>query len=88
VTTATAANDTDSWVRAAMVERWVTMSATEKLQLVFSLNASVEAMSRAGIRDRFPSATEHEVQMRLGVLRYGPELMAAAFGWDAAAEGL
>jgi aspartate aminotransferase-like enzyme len=81
-------NDTEAWVGAVMVERWAAMTATEKLRLVFALNDNVEAMAAAGIRDRFPEATEHEIRMRLGVLRYGPELMATAYGWHAAAEGL
>jgi hypothetical protein len=71
-----------------MVERWAAMDATDKLRMVFALTASVNAMATAGIRDRHPSATDHEVAMRLGVLRYGTDFMAKAYGWNADAEGM
>jgi hypothetical protein len=71
-----------------MVARWAEMTPTEKLQIVQDLNESVAALAIAGIRDRHPGATDHEVKMRLGVLRYGDELMRRAYGWNAGIEGL
>jgi hypothetical protein len=71
-----------------MVERWAQMTPTEKLRIVQSLNDSVAALAVAGIRDRYPGATEHEVKMRLGVLRYGKALMLRAYGWNADIEGM
>ena len=80
-------SDTDPVVRRLQIERLRAMSPAQRGALLEALNRDCERMAMAGIRSRHPNATDREVLMRLGVLRNGPELMKAAFGWDAAVEG-
>ncbi len=80
-------SDTDPVVRRLQIERLRAMSPAQRGALMEALNRDCERMAMAGIRSRHPNATDREVLMRLGVLRNGPELMKAAFGWDAAVEG-
>jgi len=39
------------------------------------------------IRERHPGASKHEQKLRLAALKYGPDLVLAAYGWDAHVEG-
>lgn len=80
-------SDTDPVVRRLQIERLRAMSPAQRGALMEALNRDCEQLAVAGIRSRHPNATDHEVLMRLGVLRNGPELMKAAFGWDADVEG-
>lgn len=38
-------------------------------------------------RGQYPGATENEIELRLGALTLGPDLMRRVFGWDASQEG-
>jgi hypothetical protein len=63
------------------------MTPEQKLARVVELQEAVEAFARGGIRARHPRADGREVELRLGALKYGRELMVAAFGWDPGVEG-
>lgn len=80
-------SDTDPVVRRLQIERLRAMTPAQRGALMEALTRDCEQLAIAGIRSRHPNATEHEVLMRLGVLRNGPELMKAAYGWDADVEG-
>lgn len=61
------------------IELWRRMTPAEKLGLVSSASRSAHAMAAAGVRQRYPQATEREVFLRLAVLRLGHELAREAF---------
>lgn len=79
--------DTTRDARDVVIDRLRSMSGVERLQMAVALSSACEALATAGILQRHPGATAHEVAMRLGVLRNGRDLMAEAFGWDADVEG-
>ena len=71
---ASLSNDTSGLVENMQVELWREMSPVSKLQAVRSLTESALQLSLAGIRQRFPEATESECKIRLARLTLGPEL--------------
>jgi hypothetical protein len=85
--TSSSLSDTNVVVRNLVVERLRFMSVSEKVDIVVRLTDNCLALAVAGIRQRHPAADDHEVRMRLGVLRVGPALMLEAFGWDVAEHG-
>ncbi len=84
---ATGMSDTNVLIGEMRDERLRTMSVSERAQVTVELSAASEALAVAGIQHRHPDADEREVALRLGVLRNGPELMRAHFGWDVDIEG-
>lgn len=81
------ADDTSSTALDHQVERWRAMSPVEKAALVDVLNRDVQVMAEAGIRRRYPDASDREVFLRLAALRNGRDLSIAAYGWDPEVEG-
>ena len=79
--------DTSPEVEARQVEIWRTMTPKQKLDIVADLNRDVQRMADAGVRMRYPDATDREVFLRVAALRNGRELSIAAYGWDPAFEG-
>lgn len=79
--------DTPAAVEAIVVERWRLMSPLERFEQVAALNDSCMTMAEAGVRLRHPSASEHDVRLRVLSLRLGRDLMISAYGWDPAVEG-
>ena len=59
------------------------MEPWEKMHLVCELTRAAKTVAMAGLRERHPRASERELELRLAVLRYGPELVKEAFGWVA-----
>lgn len=58
------------------------MSGARKLALVSQLTLAAEELARAGIRERYPAATEREIELHLGALRLDRETMIRVFAWD------
>jgi hypothetical protein len=75
-------SDTDPQVQQLIWQRLREMSPSEKAEMTVRLTNDCLALAAAGIRQRHPGADDHEMRMRIGVLRVGPELMLQAFGWD------
>jgi hypothetical protein len=63
------------------------LSPTQKIAIILDLTRTAERAALVGIRERHPHATEHEQQLRLAALKFGPELVLAAYGWDVRTEG-
>lgn len=80
-------DDTSPEVWQRMIAKWRTMPTQEKARIVKALTAGSTRMAEIGVRERYPDASEEEVRLRLGALRIEPELMKAAFGWDAGVHG-
>jgi len=58
------------------------MNPSEKLRLIFMLSANLRALAEAGVRYRFPDASEHEVLLRTAALYLDRQTMIRAYGWD------
>jgi len=66
--------DTSRQAEDLQVELWRGMSPLAKIQAVSALSRSVLLLSLAGIRQRFPEATDSECKIRLARLTLGSEL--------------
>jgi len=73
-------SDTSPEVEAIMLDRMRQMTGSEKWRMVAELNAAVRAMALAGLRQRYPHASEAELRRRLAGLLLGEELAERAYG--------
>jgi len=71
--------DTDAETEQRQVERWRAMSPVEKFRVVAEMNAAVDTMALAGIRQRFPLASPREQFLRLAALKLGPGVARLAY---------
>lgn len=78
----TQAADTSRDAERILFEHYRRLGPSERLQLVFDLQATSDGLSLWGIRNRHPEADEREQRLRLAALKIGRELMIRAFGWD------
>lgn len=56
------------------------MTPGEKIARVFELSALVKAMAEAGLRQRYPDASDEEIRLRAIRQRLGDELFEKAYG--------
>ena len=56
------------------------MTPGEKVARVFELSARVKAMAEAGLRHRYPEASDEEIRLRAIRQRLGDELFKKAYG--------
>ncbi len=54
--------------------------AARKLEMVAELNAAVRQLARAGLRNRYPDASEASLDRRLADLLLGRDLAERAYG--------
>jgi hypothetical protein len=73
------ARDTDAAVEQRQIEAWRAMTPGQKLQLALQMSATVRELAMAGVRQRFPHASEREQFLRLAQLTLGDELARKAY---------
>jgi hypothetical protein len=56
------------------------LTPLQRLQIAARASRALHRLSVAGLRVRFPDASEEELARRAGALRLGPELTRSAFG--------
>jgi hypothetical protein len=54
----------------------------ERIEMAFRLTDLALRMAEAGVRARYPEASEREVFLRSAALRIPRDLMIRAYGWD------
>lgn len=74
------AEDTTEAVDRLVFDGFRRMSVSERLELAAAASRSLERLAIAGLRVRFPEATDEELRRRAGAIRLGPELTRRAFG--------
>ncbi|HMQ22614.1 MAG TPA: hypothetical protein PKE00_09010 [Planctomycetota bacterium] len=79
------ASDTTEAIDRLVFEGFRAMSPRERLELARKACHAVERMSIAGLRLRYPNASDDELRKRAGAKRLGPELTRLAFGVEAEA---
>lgn len=79
--------DTHPHVRRVLVERMRELSIAERAEHIGSSFLAGEELVRAGLRLRYPDASDAEVRVRAGALRIGDELARRAFDWDVREKG-
>ena len=73
-------SDTDPKIEQMQIELWRQASPTRKMHMLAQLNASVRILALAGLRSRYPNATEAELRRRLADLLLGEELARKVYG--------
>jgi hypothetical protein len=73
-------SDTHPRMEALQIELWRQASPTRKMNMLAQLNASVRLLALAGLRSRFPQASEGELHYKLAVSLFGEELARKACG--------
>lgn len=74
--------DTRVEAERVLVERYREMSPADKLRLFSQLSRSTQELALAGLRRRYPHATDRELQLRLAATRLDRDTLRAAFGWS------
>lgn len=65
------AADTTADIEQRQVEAWRRLSSVERFRLVSDATRAVMALSLAGIRRRYPQASDRECFLRLAAIRLG-----------------
>jgi hypothetical protein len=73
-------SDTDPKIEQMQIELWRQASPTRKMHMLAQLNASARILALAGLRSRYPNATETELRRRLADLLLGQELASKVYG--------
>ena len=64
------------------------LTPEQRIERMLELHRFAESLQLANIRERHPTASEHELRMRLASRWVkNRELLKGAFGWDVAKEG-
>lgn len=72
--------DTDAQTEAVLINLLRQASSARKLIMVAELNTTVRILALAGLRQRFPAASNAELQRRLADLLLGADLANQAYG--------
>jgi hypothetical protein len=67
-------------MEALQIQLWRQASPTRKMHMLAQLNASVRILALAGLRSRYPNASEAELRRRLADLLLGEELALKVYG--------
>lgn len=73
------AADTPAEVEERQIQAWREMSPADKAALVAGLTNATFALARAGLRERHPGASDHELFLRLAILTLGSDLAGRAY---------
>lgn len=72
-------SDTHPKMEALQIRLWHEASPTRKMQALAQLNASAKILALAGLRSRFPQASEAELRFKLACLLLGDELACRVY---------
>jgi hypothetical protein len=76
-------NDTSSEAEAVLYQLLRNAPAWRKFKMVGELNTTVKFLARAGVKERYPDATEAEIKRHLADILLGEELAAKVYGaWE------
>lgn len=73
-------SDTDPQAETVLVALLRQAAPARKLAMVGELNATVRTLAQAGLRQRFPNASNAELQRRLADLLLGADLATQVYG--------
>ena len=79
--------DTDPETERLLIELSRNRPIWKQFKQVGALNRMTRAFAMAGIRQRYPEATEEEVRRRLAAVLFDRETVIKVFGWDPEIEG-
>ena len=75
-------SDTSPEIEQRMIERWRRATPDEKLDRMFGMGQLVNELARTEVRQRYPEASEREIELRLASRTLDRQTMIKVFGWD------
>jgi hypothetical protein len=72
--------DTHPKMEALQIQLWRQASPTRKMHMLAELNAAARLVAMAGLRARYPQATEAELRLKLAALLLGEDLAQKVIG--------
>jgi hypothetical protein len=79
--------DTDEATERKLIELTRAMSDEKRLNLLFSTIETGRQLSLAGLKSRYPQASEEELKKRYAALVLDRETVMKIYGWDPKKEG-
>ena len=79
--------DTDEATDRYLFEKLRTLPAWRKAEMLSASTRAAWELSLAGLRQRYPTATEAELHKRFSALALGREAAMRLFDWDPEREG-
>ncbi len=76
----TLSSDTHPKMEALQIELWRKASPVRKMQMLAQLNTSARTLALAGLRSRYPEASQTELRRRLAGLLLGDETARKVYG--------
>ncbi len=73
-------SDTSPAAEQVLVDLLRHVPVWRKMEMLAQLNAAAHGMALAGLRRRYPQASEDELRRRLADLLLGPELAVKVYG--------
>jgi hypothetical protein len=80
-------DDTDPEVRRVLIELARNTPVWKKFAQVAATTEMRRAFAKAGLRRRYPNATEEEISRRLAAVVLDRETVIRVYGWDPKVEG-
>jgi hypothetical protein len=65
-----------------MVDLWRRATPEQKLARMFGMAQMINELARAEVRQRYPTASPREIDLRITSRTFDRETMIKAFGWD------
>lgn len=81
------ASDTDPKIARLVIELARATPAWKKFEQVAAMTNACRELAMAGLRSRYPRASEEELKRRLAALVLDRELVIKVYGWDPKIEG-
>jgi hypothetical protein len=79
--------DTDEATERKLIELTRAMSDEKRLNLLFSMIETGRQLSLAGLKSRYPQASQEELKKRYAALVLDRETVMKIYGWDPEKEG-
>jgi hypothetical protein len=73
-------SDTPPKMEVLQIQLWRQAGPTRKMHMLAQLNASARTLALAGLRSRYPQASQPELRRRLADLLLGEELARKVYG--------
>lgn len=80
-------SDTDPETERMLIELVRATPDGKKIQQIFESIESTRALAMAGLRSRYPQASEDELKKRLAALVFDRQTVIKVYGWDPEIEG-
>jgi hypothetical protein len=80
-------SDTDPEAERVLIELIRATPGGKKIEQIFESIEATRSLAMAGLKSRYPQASEEELKKRLAALVFDRETVIKVYGWDPEIEG-